>query len=470
MVNIWAKLKSAILPALKFHRSKLWLVFVAGVSLFALLMLINHRAIGSDDTIFQTQIIPYDTVFEWITYRYQSWSGRIVSEGIIYFFATANFVVWQFINTLMYGLFCGILFLYYRLMLEKSDKNTSLRYIVLACILSLPFLMHPEVANGGMIWMTGSMVYFWACTFGLVALYPVLVYVKKRRTSPFLVAISFIATILATLSQEQVGLVLAGLLATSTYISLWDQTKQKRNFPYYPVVLTVTSIVSFFISYSAAGNVARSQLEAARWIPDFYTAPMAERVVTSARWVADAIINHSGILLPITWLCLGALFLLYGKKKLQSKALGVLFLSVGTLALVSTSAGVRFLFQFYPGWHQEPESMFGSLIFIPWLAIVCITILAPILLFRNRKGVVIGVLILAAVLSASVMTLSPTLYASAWRSMYTSSVILGVVAITLLHELLCRSKLTTVGAISIFTVLLALFLSGYLYQVGHLTQ
>jgi hypothetical protein len=40
-------------------------ILLAGTLLFSILILLNQRIIGSDDTVFQTQILPYHTVFDW---------------------------------------------------------------------------------------------------------------------------------------------------------------------------------------------------------------------------------------------------------------------------------------------------------------------------------------------------------------------------------------------------------------------
>ncbi|MDB5161609.1 MAG: hypothetical protein JWM52_117, partial [Candidatus Saccharibacteria bacterium] len=62
-------------------------IYLLGIALFSILIHTVVRIAGSDDVVFQKQISPYATVFDWVNYRYHSWSGRIFAESFVYIFS-----------------------------------------------------------------------------------------------------------------------------------------------------------------------------------------------------------------------------------------------------------------------------------------------------------------------------------------------------------------------------------------------
>lgn len=423
---------------------------------------------GSDDTIFQQQIVPYQNVIEWVIYRFENWSGRVFSEAFIYLLSPAPFILWQLITIIMYALFCGITFLYYRLFTRQRSQAKD--YFMLIFAMTSLFLTHYSVLADGALWMTGSIVYFWSTVLGLVSVYPIISSILTGKTPRLIILIpSLLAGLVAAASQEQVGAVLVGLIFILLLYKILQIAKGlNKSIPWYALFLLIVVLFSFIFSISAPGNGIRVELETTRWLPDFYTIPVVERFEFSYRWFLDAIINHTGYLLTFSWIMIALLFFAKAKKRAIEYIFAAVFLMIGILSLVKNDVAISYWFEFYATWHPEINNQLVALNVIPWTILLILTLFAPLLIFKRQWiGLFISILFLASFGAAAIMTFSPTMYASSWRSLLVPSVILIFISYLLLDRLIDSYKKS--GRIFIIA---SVGLSGsqYLYQLVRLLK
>jgi len=461
------KIKS-IRNSLTRYKLTLLLIFGVGVLAFALLIFVNHRIIGSDDTVFPVQILPFHTVFDWIQYRYTTWSGRIFSEGFVYLFSPAPFIYWQLVMIAMYGIFSAMIFTYYRLF---TTKRTPVKdYLMLAVALCLPFLVDRAVLQDSTIWMTGSIVYFWMTALALIAFYPIAYYIRlKKRPSWPITAAGVLSSIIAASSQEQVGVALCALSFTFIVYSFISGLKQgEKVIPWYAIILFAITVLAFAVSYLAPGNDARLHLELAQWLPDLYTTPIAERALYSYRWILEALINHSGYLLVASWLLMIGLFFAKIKKGIIDHLVMLCLLVMSILMLTKGTDITIFWFEFYASWKPADTNALVALNVMPWGIGLFVTVIAPLLLFKKKPiGALLTTLYSSAFATAAIMVLSPTMYASGWRTIFVPSVMLIFITYILLDKILdayWRYRYTFVA------VIFTLALSQYVYQVARLIK
>jgi hypothetical protein len=450
------------------HKLILLSIFAVGVILFAVLTLLNHRVIGSDDTIFQTQILPYPNIIDWIQYRYEEWSGRIFSEGLVYLFSPAPFYFWQTFTILMYGLSSAMLFAYYRLF--TVNKHRAKDYFMLILGLCLPLLMHPAVLSDGGIWMTGSIVYFWMSALGITAFYPIAHYVVRKKRPHIVTTMgSLVLATIAASSQEQVGALLVGLsIAFFLYETVRRSTRTRLRIPWYILMFLLVVTVSFFISFLAPGNAVRLDLELIRWLPDFNTIPLIDRIHFSYRWFLDAVINHTGFLLVLSWLGIAGLLFAKAKRSIVEYVVALALIAISVFSAAKGYEIIAFWFEFYAVWKPIITHPLVALNVIPWSLVLVITLVSPLLLFRKKPvGILLSVLFGASFAAAAIMVLSPTMYASSWRSMFVPSIPLIFIVYILFDRLLDaywkQSYLFTLLIVSVS-------LSHYIYQVDRLTK
>jgi hypothetical protein len=63
---------------------------------------------------------------------------------------------------------------------------------------------------------------------------------------------------------------------------------------------------------AAPGNARRMATDAAVWLPDFWTTPVAERLGLATWFVVDHLVNQSGLALALIWSAAAMVVLLRG--------------------------------------------------------------------------------------------------------------------------------------------------------------
>lgn len=461
-------MKKAISTFISTYRPQIifYLIFLLGVGAFSLLILLDNRIPNTDDTVFPVQILPFSNVIEWITYRYESWSGRIFSEGFVYIFSPAPLLFWKIVTIAAFIVFTLCAFGFYRLLSGKKSPVTDRVALILA--LSLPFLLNVSVFADSILWVTGSMVYFWVTTLGLVALYP-LIYYSVRRKLPHL-AVSILgglAAVIAASSQEQVGAVLLGITLALLGYNIWVLRGEKKK-PIPLFILTFLLIVglSFAISALAPGNDARLESEISTWQPEFNEVSLLDRAEYGFRWILEALINHSGFILVAVWISLTVLLAVKKKRKLLDYVFMFLFITASLFLLSRGNAAIAYWLEFYATWNPEIPSKLFLMHLVVWPVILLATAAAPVIIFKKKPiGFLLTLLILAAYASTAIMVLSPTLYVSQWRSFFVPSIVLLFVTYLLINIVL--AKFPKYRALTV-CVILTLGLSHLIYQTVRL--
>ncbi len=440
---------------------KLVVIFVIGITLFSILIILTNRIKGSDDTIFQDQISPYKTVFDWTIFRYQSWSGRIFAESFVYIFSSAPIYLWKMATILFYASFSVVSFLYYKLFV--NTKNTNDDKIMLALAFTLPFLIDTDVLRFGIFWVTGSMNYFWIITLGLAGFYPLAYYsVRHRLLHWSYITLCTLSLFIAACSQEQVGLILVILSASFTIYEFYKHKKDKQQMSMFMIASTLMTVASFLIGITALGNSMRIKAETTHWLPDFYTTPLIQHIDYGYRWFLEATINHMGLIFALIW---GLMALLFIAKQNKTKLQFIITYSLVAVCLLTLSKSytpIGYWFNFYATWKPTLPNLASYLTFLPWLLIFIGTIITPIILFDKQiKGWLMSLLLSIVFISTGVITLSPTMYASGWRTLFVPSIILVFILFSLISEAITKYRKNEKAIIISVAVFVAF---GYLYM------
>ena len=431
------------------HQINLIGIYIFGVILFAVLVKLVTRLVGSDDTVFQEQIQPYPTLLSWLDYRYHTWSGRIFAESFVYIFSPLPLYLWKIAELVLYS--TGVFFLYLYYLLFAKKRNNATDYTMMLLALLIPATIDSGVLLQGAFWVTGSMNYLWISVFGIVALYPI-VYFMVRRTKPHwaFTLLGLISAIIAASSQEQVGLLAGALAVTFTLYTAYQRKKVIRTTRFiksispYQASFSVIILSSLIFALTSPGNQARVEAETVVWRPDFYTIPLLNHIEYAARWMVDAVVNHSGFLLILIWALIIVLLCLKQKRdRLDYATIGIL----SGAAFLATAKGyevVSPLVTFYPTWQPViPNYSISLAVLGAWIIILIATILAPFVLYRKSiVGALLSLLFIGFLCSVAIITLSPTMYASGLRTLFVPTILLVFLAYILLGQLIDRISIS----------------------------
>jgi hypothetical protein len=330
-----------------------------------------------------------------------------------------------------------MLYLYYGTFSKTRNKGKD--RIMMFFALSLPLLMDTHAFYDGTLWVTGAMNYSWITAFGLVAFYPVLFYVI-RKTKPHwaITTIGITSGIIAASSQEQIGLSLSAIsLIMIIYLFTNRNHHGVKKIPFYALTFFGVFAASFLFGILAPGNEVRLHAEVAHWLPDFYTIPLLEHVNYGYRWILDAIINHTGLLLIGSWIMTTGLFIKKQKKDKLDYIFMTMIAAFSLFALAKGFSMTEYWTNFYATWKPQLPGLLSYAVFVPWTIALIVTILSPIVLYRkSAKGRLLSTLYCVAIASASAITLSPTVYASGVRTLYVPSMLILIILYTLLDDIL----------------------------------
>jgi hypothetical protein len=417
------------------------IIFLSGTLLIIILIALTSRLAESDDTSFLIQIQPYNNFIDWVIFRYQNWSGRIFAESLVYIFTSINLIYWKIITIIMYVLSVTFMYLIYRLWDDNPARQNKL--FIISIITVMPLLMGFETLFYGTFWVTGGMAYFWMTTLALMAIYPVVYYLKHGNLPKwYFIVVSIFSTIVASSSQEQIG---ASLLALNVFVFAYLIHKKYKyhkqlKIPYFLIFYILLVLVSLFISVMAPGNKLRYNAEIATWLPDFLQVPILSHLQYGYRWFLEGFINNTGVILALIW---GSVSLLLYKMKNISRLnyiLCIVFMLASVLLLSKGHDATKFIFNFNATWNYIP-SKFSYISLIPWSMMILLSVLAPFIIYANSiRAWLLSLLTALSVASALVMTISPTMYASGWRTIYVSSYLLLTVLIFLLSDVFSKYK------------------------------
>lgn len=441
-------------------------IAIASGLIFTLLVIMVERIAGSDDTVFAVQMLPYPNVIEWVSYRFASWSGRIIGEAVMYCVVHSPLLIWKTITVAAYLAFSALLFWYNRLFSKRSTRVNNLA-IAVAIVCSI-FLMDYHVFKEGLLWVTGGTVYFWTSIALIASFMPLAVTLStKSHMKWWHLLIGILASCVVVLSQEQAGVALIAGLAIGIgyhYLTTKDTPRWRAIFPV--AAMLGLSTLLLMLSVFSPGNHARILQETAHWLPDFYAVTAYQRIDWGYRWVLEAVVNHSGILLVAIWLML---LILYKKSHQPSLTLK---LCAGFIALASVLVIFQWLdafspwTNFYATWHPTIPSVAQALTAYIWVPIGAATITMPLLLFKRPTGMLLSSTLLIYAATVAMITFSPTMYASGWRTLFIPSVIL-IAAFLQLYYRVIQVNNAKLSYYSVAVVLL-FALSHAAFQILHL--
>lgn len=431
---------------------KQFIGWIATITIIVALMcaaILSRVVFRGDDPWFAAAVVNY-SAFDWIVYRWDTWSSRILPELMLWVFTPRPMWLWVTATTVIYIAYIALLYQFYTLLNGKRDYKTDLAaYIVISLT---PLLMATSVMDDALLWMTGSVNYFWVAVLFLAALYtPVYILVKEKLPPMLTIILSIFCASVVAVSQEQFALILLGIIAT---ISIYFMLQHWRNIPWkvtgYLLVLSSVALVGFLITILAPGNEKRAEQELMHWLPDMYTIAPLVRIESDIRWFIDKVINHTGVLLPILWV--GMASILWGMRRRVLPIILIASATILTIMQFSTSniAAMKALellqFDYLVNFNAEWGYIGGEMSWLPivlWSAVLLCTLLGLWVVFTHKKPVLvfsIAILIFGAG-SLAALWVSPTMYASGYRVVFPLSLSILVVIISVFAEILLKKKI-----------------------------
>lgn len=432
------------------------------------LLAVSQSGYSDGDDAFFYQYTHSMGFLEYLSWRYETWVGRMAAEALVYLTFSLGLPFWRVVNAFMLVLLpMGILCLAAKaaripegsLLTWKEKKPACPSENILElgigaqlAAVSGYFLMSVMTVGYAALWVNGSIFYSWCFTCAIWALIPFADFVFAEEPAVgsgnrirfekcgrigwkrFLYTIP--CAIIGAMSIEQMGAVLVvfEILTVLYGILKW----RKVNAPV--VVQTAVTIAAFAILFAAPGNEVRVASEVTNWMPEYETMPLGQHLFITAHWLLSSFANENKLFLCGIWV-VGIVLLMRRKSPRVSDwifaGIAVVFTVVALLPYVGVNVLSDFGMQYinsaacvYPV--PTFAVMTGRVLFamVWWTAALIFTFA----FLWKASGCQIALLLayLAGIASEMIMFFSPTMYASGARVFYLTDLLYLFVILALI--------------------------------------
>lgn len=379
--------------------------------------------------------------------RYDTWSSRVIIEGILMMIAPMNKVVWVVLNALIMGL---LLWSISRLFIDKENKS-RLNMILAFLILSYPVAF---IASAG--WKATTINYMWPLAFTFYAMIPIKKYYEEAKFKWYEYPLYTLALIFAC-NMEQTCAILFGTYLLFMILLI---IKDKKANPYMIVQFILTHLSLIFI-LKCPGNAIRTNAEIASTFRDYECLSLIEKLTVGFTSSIGDIIKWSqlpacilSVLIAVT------VYTLYKEKLYRFIAIvpAVLityFTIFGTILENIFRYSIDFSIIF-----MTPEltlttaninNVSSMLPIMISLIYYLFTILSILVIFKNLKNGIPALVYTVGLLSRIILGFSPTVFISAPRPMIFFDFAMMVVIILIMQNLLKQNDEKTNKVLNVFS-------------------
>lgn len=382
---------------------------------------------GMNDDSYYSQVLTNGTLWDFINYQYNHWSGRLLLDSLMV--STINIpIFWK------YGIpFC--LFLICYCIWEITLKSVINIHAGIILNLVLLFSIDTMVLIDGAWWVTGFYNYLLPIS---LSTFIIATFLKKEQVSQ-LRQFFVLLTIFLCSYQEQV----MTLLFVFTLYVLFKKkmTKQPINFTLFVLLLL---IINGSILFFAPGNYNRYLTELYR-LPEYADFYIWDKAILAIDRINNHLLNNTNILLIIMS---GLLFV--GVHR-SSKITNLKALLEFALLLIPTVCLLQHLnLAFMTRWivfdsYLSPSNWSSFHIFIFYgigLFFINSVLFSNYLLARDKRELAqLSIPFLFAIFYIAIICLSPTVYASANRVLLLSDVLFMIYIGFLIKNMVQQLKL-----------------------------
>lgn len=390
--------------------------------------------------------------FEYLSWRYETWVGRMTAEALVYVTFRCGLWFWRAVNALMLVLLpMGILKLAAlaakmpdgSLMYWKENRPAvasgdyrDMGFCAQLTAIAGYFLMSVWTVGYAAVWVNGSIFYTWCFTCGVWALVPFAEclfsseepvwgrggwHVSLDGCRPWLFVYSVPCAFVASMSIEQMGAVLLVLeiLGAGYVLAKWRRI--------HPLLLVQTGVtlLSFLALFLAPGNGIRTAEEVVTWMPQYAQLTFSEHLFITVQWLLSSFANENKLFLCAIWIA-GILLLLQRERKCAGDWILIGLAAVFTVSFLLPFAGITVLSDM--GIYLDATACVEAVPAAGLLAPQHIAAMAYcgaallftlIFLFRaSGSQMTLIFAYLAGIASEAILFFSPTMYASGARVYY----------------------------------------------------
>lgn len=374
-----------------------------------------HLFNGDDDKFFGTAL-QSRTLFEFLDWRYHTWTGRMLIEGLMV--STINHD-WYWMIVIPASCVAASA----SMAILSGHKDDLILYTCI--IFAAMMLINHNVIMEAIWWVTGSYNYIQPIAAGLLS---ITIHSRGRKNLASLKLLSIPLMIFSCFNEQ------FSIVVLLPYVILY--TFYRRDLSLYNVGYALISLITTSLSLTAPGNESRSIAETASWMPDYSNLNIIEKIALGFDRLSSHITEQNLIFtIFVIFLCFMAV---------RRGRTG--FASVSALLILVIKASTYFVFTRY----SESLNMLTHADFLTFGEIATRStyipyVLSLLVLFSciqlisihcdNIKDVMTTVFpFILGIASVVIIGMSPTVYASGFRVLFIFNLALIFVITSLIKK------------------------------------
>lgn len=428
--NILLKIKNILI---KIYNS----VYFPFLVLFLIQLGINYfKTIGyGDDDWFRNilsnkQIVPSGTVTEYLKWRYETWTSRIIIEFFLVNLLQLNVIIWKVLDATILAIL-GIAISKVFVSKELDNKICQkINWAITILLMCLSFDMF-----GGAGWIATFANYLLPITMGIVTLIPLKKVLCEDKIRKFEYPIYMISCLIASNMEQMCAILFVVFLIFTIYCFAIKKKNVILPLLFIIVLLGLINIIT------CPGNDARNEAEMKNYYPKFEELVFIDKIALGLSGMMQfCLINFNLIYVLLTGLIMFIIINKYENPIIKLIAIFPFVMGVAFNVCINFTASIapKFIYSFkdYPVENVLTQNgNAGYMILSIYMAIILCIFISLILIFRKQYRTILAILILGAGMCAKIMLgFSPTVWASGDRTGFILMISMILVIILILEE------------------------------------
>lgn len=378
--------------------------------MFFLVILFIHQFFDFfNDDIFFRNVLDNYTFYEYLKFRYNNWTSRILIESIL-IILSRNIYLWRFLNSLIV---CLLVYSIEKVFINTGKKSNF--FLISLLVLLYPFY---QMAEAGFAATTIN--YLWPLTFLIFSFVPLRYIYDSKKVSKKMLFIYLLSFIFAC-NQEQ-AVCIGFIVAIISFIYFVKEKKRK----FYSLLLLIISCFSLGFIILCPGNNIRSAVEIVNCYPDYINANLLDKIYLGIVSSCSVIISNFLIIWLFSFIIL-IVVLLKKSEKIIKMLSWVQFIIITLISayrvyiVLNCNSFIEAYTYGIFGYYTELGNVFNFSIMNFLVLGFCLgmVIIYLILLYSlfNKNFIFVMLILLIGCFSRLMMGFSPTIFASGTRTM-----------------------------------------------------
>lgn len=377
----------------------------------------NFRLEAGNDDLYHTQVVEkFGSAFNFMISQYENWNSRYFTSLVMAFVMDKNIWLWRILNSFV--LF-GLIYYINKIIVAGFHINKKVSIITFFAVFSAVALLSSGIWTQSTTWVTGSFNYLWPATALVISLYYLFNFIVNKISLKFYEFIILIPVVMFATNVEQSALI----FLTMYFLGIIYAFVKYKKVNIYIFMFFIIGLISSYFVFTSPSITIRYFAEIKNWYPQFADLSVTDKILQGYAYTVAY-----GILLNnyTTTIALSILLFIIYKRDYDKKKYNFIILLPAIYAIIYYIGRVNIDYinnTIIYNLRIYSTRVINNSLNEPFISLIIALFLLFILLYfifslkwSNTEIKYSAILCyLAAIMSALILSFSPTIYASGER-------------------------------------------------------